>query len=490
MGNEVMSAGQLLKQANQLKRAGRLDEAIALYHQVIEINPNLAWAYSNLGDALVQQNYLDDAIDCFNQTIRINSTTAFFHGQLSEALAHQGKFNQALVCFDRFLKLSLNNQLKFDKNGLSIEKIYENKITQSSLWKAVKSANILAHNNQTEMAINLYQKIIEDSPYQYSEIYNTLGKLLFRAGERKKAVTNFEIAIFLNPDIDRYHLNLAEATDSWLLSVKFYRSAVKLNPMVLKNYYEQVEYINTQDIKIKNPIFVVGCGHSGTSVMLALLGSHPCLYPIPYESSIFLQSLSKIEEKMLVWDTECLAEQKKRWVEKTPTHIFQIGKFLKIRPQSQFILMLRDGRDVVCSLKYRPQYRQFLERIERWIYDNLAGYSYWNHPQVHVVKYEDLVTNPELTLRKVFEFLGEEYNPKVLEFYRIEKRWYSSEIVKPDKIESKQEHLQNRNWQINQPLFDGRGRWKKEMTEGEKIIFKKKAQKYLLEFGYVQDDNW
>lgn len=90
----------------------------------------------------------------------------------------------------------------------------------------------------------------------------------------------------------------------------------------------------------------------------------------------------------------------------------------------------------------------------------------------------------------MFEFLGEEYNPKVLEFYRIEKRWYSSEIVKPDKIESKQEHLQNRNWQINQPLFDGRGRWKKEMTEGEKIIFKKKAQKYLLEFGYVQDDNW
>ncbi|WP_293063366.1 hypothetical protein [Okeania sp. SIO2B3] len=29
MGNEGMSAGQLLKQANQLKRAGRLDEAIA-----------------------------------------------------------------------------------------------------------------------------------------------------------------------------------------------------------------------------------------------------------------------------------------------------------------------------------------------------------------------------------------------------------------------------------------------------------------------------
>ncbi|WP_333356941.1 tetratricopeptide repeat protein [Microcoleus sp. B3-A4] len=38
-----MSAGQLLKQANHLKRAGKLDEAIALYHQVIKLNPDFAW---------------------------------------------------------------------------------------------------------------------------------------------------------------------------------------------------------------------------------------------------------------------------------------------------------------------------------------------------------------------------------------------------------------------------------------------------------------
>ncbi|MDY7005641.1 MAG: tetratricopeptide repeat protein [Cyanobacteriota bacterium] len=60
MGNEGMSAGQLLKQANQLKRVGRLDEAIALYHQVIEINPNFAWAYHNLGNAFVKQGHLDE----------------------------------------------------------------------------------------------------------------------------------------------------------------------------------------------------------------------------------------------------------------------------------------------------------------------------------------------------------------------------------------------------------------------------------------------
>ncbi|MEI2420902.1 tetratricopeptide repeat protein, partial [Arthrospira platensis SPKY2] len=53
--SQGMSAGELLRQANQLKRSGKLDEAIALYHQVIDINPHFAWAYHGLGDALAKQ---------------------------------------------------------------------------------------------------------------------------------------------------------------------------------------------------------------------------------------------------------------------------------------------------------------------------------------------------------------------------------------------------------------------------------------------------
>ncbi|MEA5497928.1 tetratricopeptide repeat-containing sulfotransferase family protein [Limnoraphis robusta] len=490
-----MNVGELIRNANRLKREGKLDEAIALYHQVIEINPHFSWAYSNLGDALVQQNYLDYAIDCFDQAIKINSGISFFYYQLSEVLAIQGRFNKALVCFDHFLKIDGTIEklkLYHTIGDYSDNFIHQKTIQKSAIWKALKAALFLDKNDKINEALNVYQKIIEDSHYQYSEVYNKVGELFLKIGERKKAVANFEKAIFLNPDIAQYHLNLGEAIERWSLSVRSYRTAVKLNPMVLKDYYDQVEFVNTQDIKVKNPIFVVGCGHSGTSLMLALLGSHPSVYPIPYESAIFLQSMSKIEETMRGWDEKCLAEQKKRWIEKTPPHIFQIGKFLKIRPHSQFILMLRDGRDVVCSLKHRPDsnYQKLMERIERWIYDNLAAVPYWDHPQVHVVKYEDLVTHPQQTLKKVFDFLGEEYNDKILEFYKTERRWYSLEVVKPEAIDSVTAHKQHRNWQINQPLFDGRGRWREEMTEGEKIIFKKKAQQYLVKFGYVEDENW
>jgi hypothetical protein len=47
-----------------------------------------------------------------------------------------------------------------------------------------------------------------------------------------------------------------------------------------------------------------------------------------------------------------------------------------------------------------------------------------------------------------------------------------------------------RTWQINQPLFDGRDRWKSEMTLEDKQRFKRKAQRYLVEYGYAQDDRW
>jgi HEPN domain-containing protein len=49
----------------------------------------------------------------------------------------------------------------------------------------------------------------------------------------------------------------------------------------------------------------------------------------------------------------------------------------------------------------------------------------------------------------------------------------------------------NRNWQINQPIFDGRGRWLAEMTEAEKEQFKNSpAQAMLEQFGYVSDATW
>lgn len=241
--------------------------------------------------------------------------------------------------------------------------------------------------------------------------------------------------------------------------------------------------------QIPNPIFIVGCGHSGNSLMLTILGSHTNIYPIPYESALFSKDHNQITKTLDEFEEACLESSGKRFVEKTPRHIYFIDKIFQYRPQSKIILMLRDGRDVACSIKTRT--KNFIKGVNRWVDDNLQGLAYWNNDQVKVVKYEDLVCYPEKTLQNIFEFLEEDYNKKILNYYQTPRQWFgASENRKPQAINSIQDHKNLRNWQINQPLFDGRGKWRSEMTIEEKKIFKSKAQNYLEQFGYVDDDNW
>ncbi|WP_434222723.1 tetratricopeptide repeat protein [Limnospira platensis CENA597] len=91
-----MSAGELLRQANHLKRSGKLDEAIALYHQVIDINPHFAWAYHGLGDALVKQGKLDKAVTEYQKAIEINPNSAWFYINLGRVFIQQDCWDKAI----------------------------------------------------------------------------------------------------------------------------------------------------------------------------------------------------------------------------------------------------------------------------------------------------------------------------------------------------------------------------------------------------------
>ncbi|WPL15223.1 putative O-linked N-acetylglucosamine transferase, SPINDLY family [Thiorhodovibrio winogradskyi] len=290
---------------------------------------------------------------------------------------------------------------------------------------------------------------------------NSNGETLYNLGQFKLAAEYFQRALKLDPNNAWICQNLAEATarmpfkkgdnwedtrfghrldetGKWDVAVRHYRRALKLDPATVERHRQAQRFAiePASAEQIDNPIFIVGCGHSGTSLLLAILGNHPRIHPIPKESAIFLRTDAKIQATFRQWDADCRTQGKVRWAEKTPPHIFQIHRFLAFRPKARVILLLRDGRDVVCSLKFRQGYADLDDRLDRWIYDNLAGRPYWQHPQVNLIKYEDLVSQSESTLRSLCDFLGEDYDPAMLEYHKSEHRWYSDEIVKPEAIKT------------------------------------------------------
>ncbi|WP_434222661.1 tetratricopeptide repeat protein [Limnospira platensis CENA597] len=175
MVNYKMSAGELLKQANRLKRVGKLDEAIRLYHQVIEINPHFAWAYHSLGDALVKQGNLEEAVTCYSEGLKINPNSAWFYYSLGEALAELGDLEAAVEYFKKAIQLKPDCYNFY--NSLGWVFIQQKKFDEA-----------LSYYNQ---AIQLNSKVVD--------AYLGCCALSICKGELQKAQDYINLAIQLNP---------------------------------------------------------------------------------------------------------------------------------------------------------------------------------------------------------------------------------------------------------------------------------------------------
>jgi lauroyl/myristoyl acyltransferase len=319
---------------------------------------------------------------------------------------------------------------------------------------------------------------------------------LLEEGRIDEAIRSYRQAIRLEPKSAWHHQGLAVALGrkGWdTVSRPLYWRALELDPAEVRRWHETHPIAVNPKSAIPYPVFILGCPHSGTTILARLLGNHPSLMNAERgETRLFSRPAGEIESVLQRWDRGCLEAGKRRWVEKSVAHTFVIPWLVAARPRARFLISMRDGRDVFCSLKKRRgAYRDVNALIDQWIYANLAALQHRDDPRFLLVKYEDLVSDPEATLTRACRHVGEDYAPELLEYWRKPMDWNG--IAPPEAIVEPTDRRSSdalRTWQINQPLFDGRGRWKSEMNAEDKERFKRKAQHYLAEWGYAEDDRW
>jgi len=100
---------QLYDKANTLAQQGRLDEAIACYTELIQLEPGYAPAYNNLGNALFLQGKPDQALDNYSRALQLEPNMVDAHYNMAVLLAHQGKKDQAIKAYRQTLELDPNN---------------------------------------------------------------------------------------------------------------------------------------------------------------------------------------------------------------------------------------------------------------------------------------------------------------------------------------------------------------------------------------------
>jgi hypothetical protein len=216
------------------------------------------------------------------------------------------------------------------------------------------------------------------------------------------------------------------------------------------------------------PIFVFGCPRSGTTMLSLMLHAHPriamppetrFLLPVYRERASFGDLRDEANRRVLakritaprksrfrdlgldrretieaivaapptigsaagtVWREFARSRGKARWGEKRPAYWEAVDVVLRLFPDAQLIHLVRDGRACFASLR----------QLEWWERSALTTMTTWTLAQqelnragrklppgrYHRLRYEDLLADPGRQLERLCAFLGEDFDPAMLDF--------------------------------------------------------------------------
>lgn len=273
---------------------------------------------------------------------------------------------------------------------------------------------------------------------------------------------------------------------------------------------------------MKNVIFIVGVGRSGTSLLQSFLNAHPDIAFTPETQfvrkylakaglkakievnpkSFFIDLLNQDKEfarastspetivadgKVSVVDTyqtflDTYTSVKNKNIagDKDPRNLDLIKTLYQYFPQGKVIHIIRDPRDVVASrmkadwssktpfllhpMMYNAQFHRG-RRIGKQYY----GDNYFE------IKYETLISDPESPLKAICAFLGVNFEPGMLNFAES-----SKELVSESEMQWKKETL-------GPLLSKNSGKWRKTLTPNQIYYVQTLCSEVLQEFGYEKD---
>lgn len=123
-----------------------------------------------------------------------------------------------------------------------------------------------------------------------------------------------------------------------------------------------------------------------------------------------------------IYEQYRLVEGKARWGCKSTFMVDNVEDVLAEYPDARFVLLVREPRDVASSAKRavfgfcHPRLMAQLWRVQQE--RGLAALDRYGPRTVHLLRYEDFVSEPEKEIRRLCEFVGESVEPAMFEHHR------------------------------------------------------------------------
>jgi tetratricopeptide (TPR) repeat protein len=224
-------------------RAGRLDEAEAIYRQILATDSRHADSLHLLGMIEHQRGHHDVSVELIGQAIAVSPHEAPYHSNLGTILQAQGKLDEAAACFERALALkpdwaevhsNLGNVFQVRGKLEEASAFQERALAlKPGLAEALSNlGNVRQAQGRLPEAVSCYERALELKP-DYADAHNNLGNALSTLERIDEARAHYERALVLKPNWAYAHNNLgnALATQDRIDEAKAqYERALLLNP--------------------------------------------------------------------------------------------------------------------------------------------------------------------------------------------------------------------------------------------------------------------
>ncbi|WP_158590407.1 tetratricopeptide repeat protein [Noviherbaspirillum cavernae] len=192
-----------------LRALNRLDEVTACYRTLLIRAPGNALAHNRLGNALKDQGNLDEAAVCYRQAIALNADFAEAHNNLGVVYADQGRHDDAIISYRQALACDPAYAAAYANTGISLRKL-----------------------GNMDDAAAAYGKAIELKP-DFVVAHTSLGSVRQEQGRLDDAIASYSAALALKPDFAQVHNNLGaifKQQDSLDEAAACYRQALTIVP--------------------------------------------------------------------------------------------------------------------------------------------------------------------------------------------------------------------------------------------------------------------
>ena len=492
---------ELLTEVDALFAKAEIAEAAERLQDILRIEPDHAFAHNKLGDALCRLGRYSAAELEFRRAIELKADFADANFNLGNVLRWRGDFAESETSLRRAVKKDPRNVDALVGLGHTLSALDRVGDARACFEKALRMKPRMASalcglgwlasmEGRFGDAEKLYRSALETDPL-FSEARASLVNVRrMTAADREwleeterllargvppleQATLRFAMGKYFNDlgDYPRAFGQYKQANElRKLLAAPYDRAARSafVDDMIRVYTRERLARPAQGASDSAKPVFVVGMMRSGTSLVEQIIASHrqaagagelefwtaairkpgePLRRAAPDEP--LARKLADSYQQVLVRHSA----QASRVVDKAPVNSDFLGPIHCVFPQAHFIYLRRDPVDTCLSCYFQDfanmaSFTLDLSDLAHYCREHHRLVAHWRsvlpREMFLEVPYAELVADQEGWSRRIIEFIGLEWDPRVLEFHKTDRAVLTAS-----------------HWQVRQKIYSSSvGRWK------------------------------